>query len=568
MQNTSIGQRIKVLILFTGIFFSTHSICTQAQDLSDLKNARPLTLTGSIGTNLSFYKVNGIPARQDPWAYGLAGNATLSVYGISMPFSFTWYNHQSNVSQPFNQFGISPSYKWITGHIGYRSVTFSEFTLNGETFLGGGVELNPGKFRFGALYGKFNRNSAYDPYMADSLPKFTRKGWAAKVGYGTSASFIDFSVLRIGDETRSYNMPEDTTLISTPEQNLVFGLNSKVALSQKISFEMDGSMSFYTEDQNAPVQDTIDNTWLAFANNFMTINQSSDYNTAFKSALSYKFTRKIITSLEYRRIAPGYRSMGAYFFNDDVENITINQTLSLLKEKINMKGSVGFQHDNLDKTKKATSKRTIGALNFSYNINQQFGIDANYSNFTSNQKAGKMPVIDSLKLFQVNKSISVTPRFMKMTDNRSHMVMLNFNFMKLDDKNKKTQNQTETNTTIIYLNYSVGLIPQKLNLIAGLNYTGLKNNFYENTMKGFTAGISKTLASDNLSLNWNNCLLFNKVNEDKGTIFTTTFSANYRLAKKHSFNFNLYYIANSFAEDSATPSFNEIRGDFSYVFTF
>jgi hypothetical protein len=300
----------------------------------------------------------------------------------------------------------------------------------------------------------------------------------------------------------------------------------------------------------------------------MTINSTSDYHTALKSALSYKFTHKIITSLQYRRIAPGYRSMGAYFFNDDVENVTINQTLAFLKDKINVRGSIGFQHDNLDKAKKATSKRTIGALNFSYNINQQFGLDANYSNFTSNQKAGKMPVIDSLKLFQVNKSISVTPRFMKMKDNRSHMVMLNFNFMKLDDKNKKTQNQTETNTTILYLNYSLGFVPQKMNLIVGLNYTGLKNNFYENTMKGFTAGISKTLAKDNLSLSWNNCLLFNKVNEDNGTIFTTSLSANYRLASKHSFNFNLYYIANSFAQDSATPSFNEFRGDFSYVFTF
>jgi hypothetical protein len=87
-------------------------------------------------------------------------------------------------------------------------------------------------------------------------------------------------------------------------------------------------------------------------------------------------------------------------------------------------------------------------------------------------------------------------------------------------------------------------------------------------MEGFTAGISKTLAKDNLSLNWNNCLLLNKVNKDKGTIYTTSFSANYRLAKMHSFNFNLYYIANSFAQDSATPSFNEFRGDFSYVFTF
>jgi hypothetical protein len=102
MQNISIGQRIKILILITGIVFTINSHYSQAQDLSNLKNTKPLTLTGSIGANLAFYKVNGITARQDPFAYGLTGNATLSVYGISMPFSFTWYNYQSNASQPFN----------------------------------------------------------------------------------------------------------------------------------------------------------------------------------------------------------------------------------------------------------------------------------------------------------------------------------------------------------------------------------------------------------------------------------------------------------------------------------
>jgi len=284
--------------------------------------------------------------------------------------------------------------------------------------------------------------------------------------------------------------------------------------------------------------------------------------------LVYKFTPKISTGLEYRRIAPGYRSMGAYFFNNDVENITINQTYTFLKDKIFAKGSLGLQHDNLDNSKKATSKRNVGSLNLSYNINQNFGIDASYSNFTTNQKAGKMPIIDSLKLFQVNKTYSITPRFTKVSEKYSHVIMLNFNFMKLDDKNKKTQNQTQTNTSILYLNYMVGFIPQKLNLIIGLNYTGLKNNYYNNTMSGINAGISKTLADNNLTLNWNNSFLLNKINSDNGTIFNTSVSANYRFAKKHSINLNIYYIRNSFGEKAASPSFNEYRGDFSYVFTF
>jgi hypothetical protein len=540
-----------------------------AQDLANIKDAKPVTLHGSLGANLIFYGVDGIAARQDPFTYGFNANATLSLYSISMPFSFTWYNNnKSNFSQPFNQFGISPTYKWITGHFGYRSLNFSEFTLNGQTFLGAGVEMTPGKFRFGAMYGKFNKNSEYDPYMADSLPKFTRKGWAMKIGYGTSENFVDFSMLRIGDNTDNYIKPNDTLIIPTPEQNMAYGITSKISISKKLFFSIDGSLSFYTTDRKAQRLSTIDDKLLAFSDNFMTINQTSEHYAAFKSALTYKFTDKISTGIEYRRIAPGYQSMGAYFFNNDIENITINQTYVFLKDKINAKGSLGLQHDNLDKSKKATSKRTIGSLNLSYNINQNWGIDASFSNFTTNQKAGRLPIIDSLRLYQTNRTISITPRFMKVTEKKSHVVLLNYNFMKLDDKNKKTQNQTETNTNIIYLNYVLGFIPQKLNITLGLNYTGLKNNLYKNTMKGINAGISKTLAQDNLSIGWNNSFLLNKVNSDNGTIFNTSLTASLRFAKKHSINLNMYFIRNSFGEKAATPSYNEYRGDFSYVFTF
>ena len=163
-----------------------------AQDLSDLKNTKPFAITGNVGVNTSFYSVSGIPDRQAPFAYGVNASATMTLFGIAMPFSFSWYNNnKAGFHQPFNQFGISPTYKWLTLHLGYRNLSFSEFTLSGYTFLGAGVEAKPGKFRLGAMYGKFNQNSVYNLAMADSLPRMTRTGWAAKVGYGTDKRFVD-----------------------------------------------------------------------------------------------------------------------------------------------------------------------------------------------------------------------------------------------------------------------------------------------------------------------------------------------------------------------------------------
>jgi len=39
---------------------------------------------------------------------------------------------------------MSPYYKWITIHVGYRNINYSQFTLAGHTILGAGIELHPG----------------------------------------------------------------------------------------------------------------------------------------------------------------------------------------------------------------------------------------------------------------------------------------------------------------------------------------------------------------------------------------------------------------------------------------
>lgn len=561
-------KNLKRILHFSILVFVTSAL--HAQDLENLKNAKPFVINGSIGLNSSFYNVSGgISNRQAPFAYGINANATLTVYGISMPFSFTWYNNdKAGFQQPFNQFGISPTYKWLTVHLGYRNVSFSEFTLNGYTFLGAGVEARPGKFRLGAVYGKFNQNSAYDLAMADSIPKLTRMGWATKVGYGTDDRFVDISLLRIGDNPKHFVDSLGILGQPVPAQNLAIGLTSKFRITPKLFFNLDGSMSFFTNNSMIVASDSVSDGLLKFAGNFITVNNTSEYHKAIKAGLSYRFSPTVITGIEYRRIDPEFRSMGSYFFNNDVEMYTFNQSASFLQNKINTRGSLGLQRDNLDKTKQNTSNRVIGSLSGSYNINQNWGVDASYSNFSTNQRAFKTAQNDSLMIYQVNHNLMLMPRFMKSTETLSHMVMLNLNWMKLDDKNAKTSSGTDTDTKVAMLMYALGLLKQKININVGGNYTNMSNLNYTNQLIGGTLGVSSTLLKDKLSLNWNNSFMLNKINSENGTVFNTGLNANYRFHPKHSVTLNFNLINNSFSNSSTIPSFNEFRGDIGYVFTF
>ena len=562
--NTHMKKILATLLLLT----TAHAL--QAQELSDLKNVKPFDINGSIGLNTSFYSVSGIPERQAPFAYGINANATLTVYGISMPFSLTWYNNnkKGSFSQPFNQFGISPTYKWLTLHLGYRNLTFSEFTLNGYTFLGAGLEARPGKLRLGAVYGKFNQNSTYDLAMADSMPKLTRTGWAAKVGYGTESRFIDLSVVRIGDNTKNFDSLAFKPGMPTPEQNIAFGLTSRFAFTPELMFTFDGSYSFYTKNRMELAPDSISDGWLRLANGLITVNGTTSYFRAFKTSLSYRFTPTIVTGIEYRRIDPGFRSMGSYFFNNDVQHITFNQTVGLMDGKVNLNGSLGIQNDNLDGSKANTAHRLIGSFSGNYTINENWALDASFNNYSTNQRAYKTAGSDSLLIFQVNRTFMLMPRFTKATPTASHMVMLNLNYTTLDDRNKATSDMVDTDTYMAMLLYNFGLPALRLNISAGANYTSMTNKNFKNVMVGGNLNLSKTFLSDKLSLNWSNNIMSNKINDDSGLIINSALNGAYRFHPKHLLSLNFSLINNRFANEAAVPSYDEIRGDISYVFTF
>jgi hypothetical protein len=550
------------------ILLLTTTVALHAQSLSNLKNSRPVTVNGSLGLNSAFYNASGIPDRQTPFAFGVNANATLTVYGISMPFSFTWYsNEKAGFRQPFNQFGISPTYRWLTVHLGYRNVSFSEFTLNGHTFLGGGLEAKPGKFRLAAVYGKFNQTSQYDLIMADSIPKLTRLGWAAKIGYGTEKSFVDVSMLRIGDNTKNFIPYEDPDL-PVPAQNMALGLTSRVSLTSKLILNVDGSLSFLTSNSSLGTSDTINDRLLEYASNLITINSTSQRFSALKASLSYNFSKNVISGIEYRRIDPGYQSMGSYFFNNDLEQITFNQSVSFLESKFRARGSIGMQRDNLDGAKNSTSKRLIGSLSGNYAIDENWALDLSYNNFSTNQKAIKNIADNSLMVYQVNHNLLLAPRFMKVTEGFSHLVMLNLNWMILNDKNTQTSDMTDTDTKVAMLMYSLGLPKQKINMSLGANYTKMVNQNYTNQLAGGTLSLSSSLLKDKLSINWNNAYMLNKLNGENGRIFNTALNSVCRFLPRHSVTLNLSLIKNSFADTSVIPSYNEIRGDLGYAFTF
>src|SRR6476661_6161193 len=112
--------KLSLLLLLTLMHF-----CAKAQDLGNIKSTKPFTWQGSIGASASYYTSTEEVLTQPPYAWNLNGQFTGNLYGISLPFSFLVNQYGKSYTNPFTQFGVSPTYKWIKLHLGYRNISFS-----------------------------------------------------------------------------------------------------------------------------------------------------------------------------------------------------------------------------------------------------------------------------------------------------------------------------------------------------------------------------------------------------------------------------------------------------------
>ena len=162
-----------VLLNFWFVLFFLGCLHTSlhAQDVEAIvkSSKKPIKVSGGVGTDHVFYASEGMANRRNaPYQYYINGNLNFQFFKeFNLPITFSFSNQQFNYSQPlnqqsFNQFGISPRYKWATAHIGWRSMSFSPYSLNGHTFLGAGVELTPGKWNISAMYGRLLKAEEYD----------------------------------------------------------------------------------------------------------------------------------------------------------------------------------------------------------------------------------------------------------------------------------------------------------------------------------------------------------------------------------------------------------------------
>ncbi len=383
------------------------SIVGISQSLDKIGSKEMMQIGGGLNYSSIFYNANGIPDRRQPFTWFLNGNVTASLLDISLPFTFTFSNNQVAYTQPVNIQSFNPTYKWIKGYAGITSMNFSQYTLAGHIFSGGGLELSPKNFKFSAMYGMLNKAVEYDAINnSDATMSYKRMGWSAMAGYEKNGNGIKLIYFAAKDDPRSLTFfPVNTNV--TPMQNTVISIAAKTSLYKKIKIESEYALSGMTRNQTSPEElNTVPKNQLPY---IFTPNATSQFFRAFKSSMGYNY-KFIGISLNYERVDPGYQTLGAYYFNNDLENITLAPAFSLLKGKLNLAINSGLQRNNLDNSKLNTTKRWVGSATASYNPSQHWTITGSFSNFSTYTKQRPQTdpfyhnTLDTLNFYQLSQS--------------------------------------------------------------------------------------------------------------------------------------------------------------------
>jgi len=571
-----------VAILLVGVWSGVigQDVVQKYNSFKDRITEDPLRVTGSFDAMGQYYQAFGIANRAIPWSGRLMAALNFDFLGINMPFSLAYSNGGVvfNRRLPSYSFvGISPSYKWAKVLIGTRSLDFGKYSFSNHSFTGGGFELTPGNFVASAFYGRLRRARVEDFQGINNVdPFYRRMGFGGKVGYENGRDKVLFSVFKAWDDASSIVRP-DSSFNFFPSENVILSGEISKGIGQRMDLDIVYSNSGFTGDRE--IQARTQGFRLSNYGGLLKNNISTRFNNAFEAKLNYKF-KVFSVNLAYERIDPGYRTMGALFFNNDLENMSAGARLKLFKSRVMLNGRLGLQRNNLDGSQANRYNRLVGNLNINVRATENLTLMGSYSNFNNVNRRLSIANLDSLvvvtDLVLSNRNANAGFNWVLSNDNsRTAGIQGSATFSQGSTiENDRVMDNQTTNTGNGNLTYYLQLKPSKWNFGANIAYQSNVIGASTTDFRSLGATLGKVLLGDklNLSLILNYSLSgqnTDAVEQASGNIVSTQFSAGYQVTKTSALVLNSGYINNAVENmNTGTRKFSEFRNTIKYTYRF
>jgi len=551
---------MKTVLIFS--FIVLFPILCFSQNISKSKTFK---LNGSLSVGGFSYVTNRTNSFLQPYGYSANINITASVYGINIPLHLSFNQQGSSFSTPFNRFGMSPKYKWVTMHLGYRNYNWSEFLIAGATVYGVGLELQLNQYKIGGIIGNLRQTSEGNNSLFN-IPQFSRSMQAIRFGSSSKHEYFYVTLLRGKDNITSLPQlsSEITDRLEAQENNAISLSFKSSFIDNKFFIEVESAISAFTENIRNPNIPTDKIPKIKFITKLFDIKPSTHGAYALKGTANY-IHKTFKLQLTARKVSPEFKTFGTNYLISDILTYTINPSLNIWNNKISLSSSFGLMYNNLDNRLVNKTNRKIGSLSLNINPSQKFGTLINYSNYSIYQQVIKDSLAnDSILIDQINHNFNITPRITLVSTNQIHNIVISANYQTLEDKNKQSKIFSENKILSINGNYSLGLIKSGYNFSLGFNYLTFSSSQLSTNQKGIKLGIRKSFLKKKLSIgltaNYSKLL----TNKTKNDLITLLSRINYRVTKKSSLNIQFYLLN----KKSTIKPIIETRTQLNYRYNF
>ncbi len=512
----------------------------KAQDLSGIGGRTPLTITGSIGTNNTWYHSSNPYQHRSPLSNTLFANLNLDFYGMQVPLSFHFSNNNRDFSHPFARFGMSPKYKDLQVHLGYRNMNFSPLTYNSLSFLGVGVDYQWRLLRMAVFTGSLNQASEYEPgELTVSRPQmYRRPAYGLKLGVGNARNHFDLILFNARDDTLSISPIAGENL--RPKENLVAGTSFRVAIGQRVSVSSHLAASAYNSNMRSTGIEIRDANW---TDDYFTPRFGSVLRFAADIRTNINLGR-INSMIQYRLIQPEFNSLGTSYIANNIQQVGIQLNTTLFRNRVSTTFGLHRQEDNVTKLQLYSTTALVMSVNATARISEQLNVSGSYNGFDQQQHDGTLVVNDSIRIDRLMHNFSLTPAYTFIDErDRSHSITASLNVSTNKNQNVLITDPSETNSFSSNLAYTQGITALNMNLTGSLGYTSSSSNAYryQATNVGLGAG-KRFLEGENLNIQLNVNLSYGEVNDlSRNMSIMTGLVSGYTFKQNHTANFRISF---------------------------
>ncbi len=433
------------------------------------------SLAGSMGVSYEGYGLNLNPAGsyytpRMPWNLVRFNFAPIFNFGKwSLPVNFNFTPMQTNfvtpstlggygsipgiggkpqniwqfLTNPLNNFGLNPKYKWAELQLGTQYLNYSDLSTGDIGLFGYGFALSPGKFRVKFFNGVSQRPVNYDALAVPPIiGAYQRNNWMAQLGMEEEGKYtVNFNFAKGKDKINSVNPAPPTTSNILPQDGFTASFVLKTTIAKNYYFNSEFAHSIYTLDETQPLSALGAKDFQPF----ITGRTSTVADNALQAAFGRK-SKNFDIGISTKYVGADFQTVGYPFMQPDHFDYTLNTRINAWKNKMNITASIGQRVNNLSNTT-LKSKQLIANINWFTQYNDHFSVNANYNNFGF-QTSG------SAGLRNVANDLNISPTYSWTTTSMLNLITGSYTYSQYDEQlNYSPFTTTHNNTHTVLLTY-------------------------------------------------------------------------------------------------------------------